>query len=161
MLKLRDVRCTELKGMSRRNICAIPVANVYRLHSFPCWPCFCLVVSIRYLPESMILRKQLDKDPQFQVALELVQDKDMYGRIITPADAKVWADMQIILTVIVTEMLFESPFATSMLMLALAILFVMPRMVYHDLLTCMMLEEGDLPCLNVGAVSLFVVIVPS
>lgn len=37
----------------------------------------------------MVLRKQLDKDPQFQVALELVQDKGMYNRIITPADAKV------------------------------------------------------------------------
>ena len=36
-----------------------------------------------------MLRKQLDKDPQFQVALELVQDKGMYNRIITPADAKV------------------------------------------------------------------------
>lgn len=37
----------------------------------------------------MVLRKQLEKDPQFQVALELVQNKDMYSRIITPADAKV------------------------------------------------------------------------
>lgn len=36
-----------------------------------------------------MLRKQLDRDPQFQVALELVQDKGMYNRIITPADAKV------------------------------------------------------------------------
>ena len=39
----------------------------------------------------MVLRNQLDKDPQFQVALELVQNKDMYSRIITPADAKVIA----------------------------------------------------------------------
>lgn len=45
----------------------------------------------RYLPESMVLREQLSKDPQFQVALELVQDKTMYKRIITPADAKVRA----------------------------------------------------------------------
>lgn len=37
----------------------------------------------------MVLRNQLAKDPQFQVALELVQNKDMYNRIITPADAKV------------------------------------------------------------------------
>lgn len=37
----------------------------------------------------MVLRRQLDKDPQFQVALELVQDKGMYNRIITPTDAKV------------------------------------------------------------------------
>lgn len=36
----------------------------------------------------MVLRKQLHKDPQFRVALELVQDKDMYRRIITPEDAK-------------------------------------------------------------------------
>ena len=36
-----------------------------------------------------MLREQLQKDPQFQVALELVQDRDMYDRIITPADAKV------------------------------------------------------------------------
>lgn len=49
----------------------------------------CCFLSDRYLPESMVLRKALDKDPQFQVALELVQDRDMYGRIITPADAKV------------------------------------------------------------------------
>ncbi|CAM9615996.1 unnamed protein product [Ascophyllum nodosum] len=42
----------------------------------------------RYFPESMVLREQLQKDPQFQVALELVQDRDMYDRIITPADAK-------------------------------------------------------------------------
>ncbi|CAN0233609.1 unnamed protein product [Pylaiella littoralis] len=47
----------------------------------------------RYLPESMVLRKQLDKDPQFQVALELVQDKGMYNRIITPADAKLTEDV--------------------------------------------------------------------
>ena len=37
----------------------------------------------------MVLRNQLEKDPQFQVALELVQNKDMYNQIITPADAKV------------------------------------------------------------------------
>ncbi|CBJ29210.1 carboxy-terminal peptidase [Ectocarpus siliculosus] len=47
----------------------------------------------RYLPESMVLRKQLDRDPQFQVALELVQDKGMYNRIITPADAKLTEDV--------------------------------------------------------------------
>lgn len=43
----------------------------------------------RYFPESMVLREQLRKDPQFQVALELVQDREMYDKIITPADAKV------------------------------------------------------------------------
>lgn len=36
-----------------------------------------------------MLRKALDKDPQFLAGLELVRDQDMYRRIITPADAKV------------------------------------------------------------------------
>lgn len=37
----------------------------------------------------MVLRKALDKDPQFLAGLELVRDSEMYKRIITPADAKV------------------------------------------------------------------------
>lgn len=36
----------------------------------------------------MVLRKALDRDPQFLAGLEIVQDSDMYRRIITPADSK-------------------------------------------------------------------------
>ena len=36
----------------------------------------------RYLPESMLLRTQLDSDPQFQLALEIAKNRPRYEAII-------------------------------------------------------------------------------
>ncbi|CAM9873933.1 unnamed protein product, partial [Discosporangium mesarthrocarpum] len=51
------------------------------------------IMSSRYLPESMVLKRSLDHDQHFLAALDLVQDKEMYRKIITPADAQLTEDV--------------------------------------------------------------------